>query len=117
MKTIIKNFNEISIDFLTQTSHLVGTSHLYKFKLVSKLNSTFAIDLFIDRVVPFKYQIIERDELFFLNKHLDDIIGINQIFHTLDENSKDNIWGIILALVVLAEERYNKKFVRNNSIL
>ena len=112
MNNIIKEFNDISIDFLTQTSSLMGSTYLYKFKLMTRFNSIFAIDLFIERVLPFKHKIMQRDETFFLNKNLDtddymdDVIGIKQIYHTLDRQSKENIWDIVLALVYLAEERY-----------
>ena len=83
----------------------------YKFKLMTKVNSIFAIDLFIQRVLPFKKRILNRDETYFLNKsvdnnYMDDVIGIKQIYHTLDNESKDNIWEIVLALVYLAEERF-----------
>ena len=112
MNNIIKEFNDISIDFLTQTSSLMGSTYLYKFKLMTRFNSMFAIDLFIERVLPFKNKIVQKDETFFLNKNLDtddymdDVIGIKQIYHTLDRQSKENIWDIVLALVYLAEERY-----------
>ncbi len=122
MNDIIKQFNEISIDFLTQTSEIVGSSYLYKFKLITKVNSIFAIDLFIQRVIPHKKKIVERDETFFMNRtmgsddpysdYMDDIIGIKKIYHTLDTESKNNIWEIVLALLYLAEERItlnNKK--------
>ena len=114
MNNIIKEFNDISIDFLTQTSSIVGLTYLYKFKLMTRVNSIFAIDLFIEKVLPFKHKIIERDESFFLNKnidnYMDDVIGIKQIYHTLDKQSKENIWDIILALVYLAEERHSITF-------
>jgi len=118
MNNIIKEFNEISIDFLTQTSSLVGSSYLYKFKLMTRFNSIFAIDLFIQRVLPLKNKIIERDESFFLTKnvdddYMDDIIGIKQVYHTLDRQSKENIWDMVLALVYLAEERY----INNNTFM
>ena len=110
MNTIIKQFNDISIDFLTQTSSLVGCSYLYKFKLMTKVNCVYAIDSFIQNVLPYKNKIVNREESFFMNKsidnYMDDIIGIKQIYHTLDEESKNNIWEIVLALVYLAEERY-----------
>ena len=110
MNTIIKQFNDISIDFLTQTSSLVGSSYLYKFKLMTKVNCVYAIDSFIQNVLPYKNKIVNREESFFMNKsidnYMDDIIGIKQIYHTLDEESKNNIWEIVLALVYLAEERY-----------
>ena len=126
MNNIIKEFNDISIDFLNQTSSLVGSSYLYKFKLMTRFNSIFAIDLFIQRVLPLKHKIIERDETFFLNNnvdddYMDDVIGIKHVYHTLDYESKENIWDMVLALVYLAEERYinmehnNKTFMYANN--
>lgn len=115
MNNIIKEFNDISIDFLNQTSSLMGSTYLYKFKLMTRINSIFAIDLFIEKVLPFKNKIVEKDETFFLNKnidtddYMDDVIGIKQIYHTLDYQSKENIWDIVLALVYLAEERNMNK--------
>ncbi len=120
MNEIIKKFNDISIDFLSQTSKIVGTKYLFKFKLVTKINSVYAIDIFIRRILPHKEQIHTRDEQFFLEKtndaefnaYMNDITGIKTIYHTLDNNSKENIWEILLALVYLAEERHkhiNKK--------
>jgi hypothetical protein len=123
MNNIIKEFNEISVDFLSQTAVLVGYSYLYKFKLMTRVNSIFAIDLFIQKVLPYKQQIMSKDESFFINKstdmtdYMDDIIGIKQIYHTIDDKSKENIWEILLALVYLAEERHiynNRKFYSNN---
>ncbi len=124
MNEIIKQFNEISIDFLTQTSEIVGSSYLYKFKLMTKVNSIFAIDLFIQRVIPHRTKILERDETFFMNRtmdsddpyadYMDDIIGIKKIYHTLDTDSKNNIWEIILALLYLAEERVSLNKNKHN---
>lgn len=125
MNNIIKKFNEISIDFLSQTSKLVGSKYLFKYKIVTTLNSVYAIDIFIRRILPHKHQIYSKDEEFFLeksndneyNEYLNDITGIKQIYHTLDNQSKENIWDILLALVCLAEERHrhiNKIHVATN---
>ncbi len=116
MNEIIKKFNDISIDFLSQTSKIVGTKYLFKFKFVTKINSVYAIDIFIRRILPHKEQIHTRDEQFFLdktndnelNQYMNDISGIKTIYHTLDDKSKENIWEILLALVYLAEERHNQ---------
>ncbi len=117
MKNIIKEFNKISIDFLTQTSNLVGNKYLYKYKLITKINCAYAIDSFIQKVLPFKEQIVNKNEDFFINKssdanmkeYINDIIGIQEVYFKLDDNSKENIWDILLALVYLAEERYKLK--------
>lgn len=111
MNQIITKFNEISIDFLNQTAPLTGYTYLYKFKMLTKFNTIYAIDMFIQNVLPYKHKIMARDETFFLNKsietsYINDIIGIKQIYHTLDKQSKNNIWDIITALLYLAEERF-----------
>jgi hypothetical protein len=121
MNEIIKKFNDISIDFLAQTSKIVGMKYLLKFKFVTKINSVYAIDIFIRRILPHKDQIHTRDEQFFLekaddnefNEYMNDITGIKTIYHTLDDKSKENIWEILLALVYLAEER--QKYINNKS--
>ena len=110
MNNIIQ-FNNISIDFLTQMSQYVGSTYLYKYKLMTSFNCMYAIDMFIENVLIYKKKIINKDETFFMNKNVDsnymnDIIGIKSIYHTLDKESKDNIWDIMHALVYLAEERY-----------
>ena len=110
MNNIIE-FNNIIIDFLTQMSQYIGSSYLYKYKLMTSFNYMYGIDMFIDNVLIYKKKIINKDESFFLNKsmdntnYMDDIIGIKSIYHTLDKKSKDNIWDIMHALVYLAEER------------
>ncbi len=122
MNDIIKKFNEISIDFLTQSSKLVGNSYLYKFKLMTRINSIYAIDQFIHRVLPYKTKILNRDETFFLTTsenefdadYVEDIIGVKKIYYTLDEGSRDSIWEIVLALVCLAEERHRIKQQKHN---
>jgi len=125
MNDIIKQFNEISIDFLSQTADIVGSSYLYKYKLIIKVNCIFPIDLFIKRIIPQRTKIIDRDETFFMNRemgnddpyadYMDDIIGIKKIYHTLDKESKNNIWNIVLALLYLAEERVTLNNKKNNN--
>lgn len=117
MNDIIKKFNEISIDFLTQTTNLVGKNYLYKYKLMHKVNKIYGIDMFIQKILPFKNKILDKDETFFINKEIDsdysnymeDFICMKQIYNKMDQESKENIWDIVLALVFLAEERYNLK--------
>ena len=122
MNDIINKFNEISIDFLSQTSKLVGTKYLFKYKLVTRINSVYAIDIFIKRILPHKEQIHARDENFFLeksndsefNEYMNDITGIKTIYFTLDVQSKQSIWEILTALVYLAEQRHNHINLKKN---
>jgi hypothetical protein len=126
MKDIITKFNKISIEFLEQTSTIIGTGYLRKFKLMTHVNCTYAIDKFIENVLPFSTKILEKDESFFAEKevdeeymeYIDEIIGIKKLFPTLDTDSKENIWSILHALIYLAEHRknvLNEKKLQKNS--
>ena len=110
MNNIVKEFNKISIDFLEQTSQIAGKNYLYKFKFVTGMNNMYAIDRFIKNVLPYKDYINAKDEQFFLNTNvdsefIDDIAWIKETYFKLDEVSKENVWNIVIALVLLAEER------------
>ncbi len=113
MSKIIDNFNEITLDFLNQMSPLTGKTYYYKYLLAIKFNSSYGIDSFIENGLQFKNKILTRDDRFFLNHdinndYINDIIGIKEIYHTLDHKSKKSIWEILSALVYLAEERYTQ---------
>ncbi len=110
MNNIVKEFNKISIDFLEQTSQIAGRKYLTKFRFITGINNMYAIDRFIKNVLPYKDYINARDEQFFLNTNvdnefMDDIIWIKETYFTLDDTSKENVWNIVTALVLLAEER------------
>jgi hypothetical protein len=110
MNNIVKEFNKISIDFLEQTSQIAGKKYLCKFKFITGINNMYAIDRFIKNVLPYREYINTRDESFFLNKNVDsefaeDIVWIKEAYFKLDDVSKENIWNIVTALVLLAEER------------
>ena len=115
MKDIIKKFNTISIEFLEQISNIIGNSYLIKFKLMTRINCTYAIDKFIENALQFSSSILDRDENFFADKevdaeymeYFDEIIGVKKIFPSLDAESKENIWDILQALIYLAEARKN----------
>ncbi len=114
MNAIVKEFNKISIEFLEQTSPIAGKKYLSKFKFITGINNMYAIDRFIKNVLPYKEFINNRDETFFLNKDVDsefaeDIAWIKEAYFKLDDMSKNNVWNIVTALVLLAEERLIKK--------
>ncbi len=118
MKHIIKKFNDISINLLEQTSSLTGNSYMNKFKLLIKVNCTMPIDTFIQHILPHKEKIITKNEEFFIIKsqetiYFNEILGLTEIYYKLDEDSRNGIWDIMLALMYLAEERHNLKKNKN----
>lgn len=122
-KEIIKKFNDISMKLLTDMSSIIGSSYKTKYRMMSKANSTFFIKKFNLTVVKFKNYIKKRDSKYFEDKniiinelelggyndvdkqfYLDEYQYLSNIYHNIDDNSKENFWDILNALVYLCEK-------------
>lgn len=121
---IIKSFNSIIESFLLQTSELVGTTYYTYFKKVIKVNALIAIENAIIYLLPYKEKIFLKDETYFTNesnyidkvnvssianrfsndKVLSEIFRLKDIYYKLNEESKENVWAILQALVQLTLE-------------
>jgi hypothetical protein len=127
----IKLFNSIIEDFLAQTSELLGTSYHHYFKKIIKVNSLIAIDNAINILLPHKDKIFNKDESYFYNEqnYLDDInskteanqdtvlseiFRLKDIYSKLNEDSKENVWSILQALVQLTIEYCEIKGIQYN---
>jgi hypothetical protein len=114
MTNIIKQFNSIVEDLLRQTTYLIGSKYLYNFKILIQFNSVLPIDKFTSAMLPYKQHIMKKNTDFFMSKDVEfsynninysDIIDLKKIFTNIDEESKENIWEILQALILLCEER------------
>jgi hypothetical protein len=121
---IIKSFNSIVESFLLQTSDIVGTTYLTYFKKVIKVNALIAIENSILYLLPFRVKIFSKDETYFINednyiekinetevtkkfspdKIISEIFRLKDIYSELNEDSKENVWSILQALVQLTIE-------------
>ncbi len=119
MTNIIKQFNNIVEDLLNQTTYLIGSKYLYNFKILIQFNSVLPIDKFTSTMLPYKKYIMNKDEKFFMSSEIEfagynnigysDIIDLKQIFTNINEESKENIWEILQALIMLCEDRSKYK--------
>ena len=115
MSDIIIQFNKIVLDLLQQTTNLIGSKHLFNYKLMVRMNSSLPIDKFINIILPLRAEIINKDIDFLLSKakstniNINEIIDLENIFKNIDDNSKENIWQILHALILLAHERVVNK--------
>ena len=116
----IKTFNLILADFLQQVSPIIGTSYHHYFSQLIKVNSVEPIKIFTYYVhhsdKPLIQYIETRDEEYFVKteNHMDEInksnmdlfeiIKLQGIYSELDRDSKDNLWGILQALLQLSKE-------------
>jgi hypothetical protein len=116
---VIKQFNLIVEDLLKQTTYLLGNKYLFNFKTLIQFNAVQPIEKFTIFLYPYKDHIMNKDIDFFINSdiefsgynniNINDIIDLKKIFKNIDDESKDNIWEILQALVLLCEEKYKSK--------
>ncbi len=113
----IRSFNEILETFLQQLSPIIGTTYHFYFSKLVKANAVMPIQQFLAEVLPFKEQIMNKDESYFLQienkvedkidgdqKVLTEILRLKDIYSSLDEQSRSEVWNYFQALVVLSEE-------------
>jgi len=127
---IVSNFNSQADDLMSQmyACSLDYDIKVYHemFKKLKLFNATKAIEQFILYVLPYKEKIYENDETFFLSKSGEELIGDNSeytlmqslkfkdLWQTLTNDSKANIFKFFKVMVYFAEE-YLKIKLSNNS--
>ena len=121
--TIIKKFNSIVSNLLEQVSPMIGKKYCDYFSKIIKVNSLLPIQNFIVHAIPHENKITERDPDYFLNEtvykaavhkkwgekadwYLNEILNLKEIYLTVDDNSKNNLWDIVTALLLLSK-KYN----------
>ena len=121
----IKTFNMIIEDFLKQTTPLVGTSYYFYFTKITKVNCTLPIKYASDHLIKYKDNILTKDISYFndpntysqqlnelqksysSNDIMFEILRLKEIYYKINEESRDNVWDILQALLQLTIE-YNQ---------
>jgi hypothetical protein len=136
----VKDFNHILSSFLVQVSGLIGTTYNYHLNKAIEYNALLPIEQFLVYAIPYREQIVNRDESYFdkkssdhkddivttlstqINEYgnviqvqsntlevLDEILRLKNIYFSLDDNSKNNLWDILQAMLVLSEDYFRYK--------
>jgi hypothetical protein len=112
----IKQFNNLLHSFLVQISPLIGSHYLTYYKTFIKMNTVAPINFFIDNIYIHKNQILNKDENYFKNdkdvlKHytndqnkLNEIFKLRGLYNKIDNESRNNTWTYLHALIGLTEE-------------
>lgn len=112
----IKQFNNLLHSFLVQISPLIGSHYLTYYKTFIKMNTVAPINFFIDNIYIHKNKILNKDEKYFndeddvLKHYTNDQYKLNEIFklrglyNKIDNESKNNTWTYLHALIGLTEE-------------
>lgn len=115
----VKMFNQILESMIIQLTPIIGTTYHNKLTLIYKTNALLPIKIFSQRIIPIKEKILAKDESYFENSnslhdlgnmdhnHLNKILSLQNIYVNLDKESKNNIWDIFQALLILACEYNN----------
>jgi hypothetical protein len=121
----IKAFNSIIEDFLKQTTPIVGTTYYFYFSKLVKANATLPINYASSHLLKYKDKILNKDISYFSDKNniseeiseleskynnndiMFEILRLKDIYYKLNESSRDNVWDILQALLLLTIE-YNE---------
>ena len=118
---VVKDFNELLEVLIQQIGPLTGNNSYHKlFKTLVKCNAILPINKFNEYAIDWSTQIESKDESFFLssknieeNIHEDEdkddellnrIFQLQNVWTTLDKESKDNLWEMIQALLTLGKK-------------
>jgi len=112
----IRTFNDLVESFLKQISPIIGTSYHHYFLKLIKFNAIMPIQNFIYYAIPLKEKILNRDESYFNNpdnhksqitdaeSQLTEIIRLQGIYEQLSPESKENVWDMTQAMLIIAME-------------
>lgn len=119
--TLIKKFNSIISNLLDQVSPLIGKRYSDYFNKLIRINSILPVQNFIIHAIPHEKKIKERDPDYFLNEsvykkavhkkwgekadwYLNEILNLKEIYLNVDDSSKENLWDIVTALLLLSKK-------------
>lgn len=115
----VKDFNQLLEALIQQVSPLIGNNYHFLFKGLIKANAILPIQTFNQYALEWKDRIQNRDESFFLREDvvqgvgdenaISEIFQLQGVWNTLDDKSKDNLWEILQALLMLGENYHNLK--------
>ena len=118
---IIIQFNEILTSFLVQIIPIVGSTYHSNVQTIIRFNSALPIENFLYYAIECRDKIMNRDESYFRDKtivtsnvvrndKLDEVFKLQNIYGVLDKESKDNVWDIFQALLILGEDYIKAKY-------
>ena len=115
----IKSFNKLVSSLLSQLSPIIGSSYYSNFNRLIKFNSIYPINHFLENMYVHKQEIINKDEKYFYNYDLksidelnsdksllDEVLRLKNIYNQVDDESKNNLWTYLQAMLGIAEEYF-----------
>jgi hypothetical protein len=122
---VVVQFNEVLSSFLIQIVPIVGSTYHSNIQKIIKYNSALPVENFLYYAIEYRDKILNRDDTYFLDDKvitsnieredkLDEVFQLRNIYIYLDKTSKDNVWDILQALLILGEDyikiKYGQKY-------
>ena len=111
MSKIQCQFNNILLILIKQLSPYIGTSYSVKFETVISTNVVLPIEQFLIHALPMREFIENKDSEYFYNNNFTDnndilceILRLKDIYSIIDDESKDNIWEYLQAMLILGDD-------------
>jgi hypothetical protein len=117
---IVEKFNTILYDTTVELQHHIGVHYVMILKGIQFMFPRFGLEVFQEKMMKYKEHILTRNEEYFLNEvdvveevgdkyrqYLGDILNFKKIFPNLDNDSKENLWDILQALMILCEKYHS----------
>ena len=110
MSKIQCEFNNILLILIKQLAPYIGTGYAVKFETVISTNVVLPIEQFLVHALPLREFIENKDSNYFYNNNFTDdndilceILRLKDIYLIIDDESKDNIWEYLQAMLILGD--------------
>ena len=112
MSKIQCQFNNILLILIKQLSPYIGTGYASRFEIIIRTNAVLPIEQFLIHALPVREYIENRDTEYFNNKNFNDqdddilceVLKLKDIYQQIDEESKNNIWEYLQAMLILGDD-------------
>ena len=112
MSKIQCQFNNILLILIKQLSPYIGTSYGSKFEILISTNDILPIEQFLVHALPIREYIENKDVAYFNNNNfinstdniLCEILKLKNIYQQIDDESKNNIWEYLQAMLILGDD-------------
>jgi len=113
-----KEFNNVLSHLMEQVKNYVSPSNIMMLKSYMMVSIMGPVEQFMSYAEPHKDKIINRDESYFNNELnyknnenlsknesvMNEFLRLKDVYATLDEKSKKNLWDMMNALLIVGEE-------------
>jgi len=109
----VNEFNMVVLTLLNQLENITNISYISQFNRLIEANRLLPIEQFIVHALPLREKILHKDESYFSDEKnydtddesiINEILRLKNIYYTLDQESKNNMWDFLHAMLIVSDE-------------